>query len=127
MTRSNRKIELDLRFRKKIARTFGVTMQSVGNALGYDSGKGQTDLAKRIRMMALEHGGRHSVTWLECETIHNEATGYMVQTFDNGAKLVMDKHTGDAEVLDPKGVVRMRRENILVREIYVLQKYAAAF
>ncbi|MBQ7421324.1 MAG: hypothetical protein IJV27_04190 [Prevotella sp.] len=122
-----RRIEVSSDVRRKIEKVFGVTGRTVSNALNYTGERGQTDLAKRIRVMALENGGRHVVTLPECETIHDERSGQMVQTFLNGAELVIDKNTGDAKVRDPKGKVRMRRENILVKDIYVLQECAMTF
>lgn len=42
--------------RKKIAQTFGVTPKTVFNALTYDKKRGFTDVATRIRKMAIENG-----------------------------------------------------------------------
>lgn len=85
--------------------------------------RGYTDLASRIRVMALNNGGRHIVCLPECETIHNENDGTMVQTFGNGAKLILYKKTGDIEV-EFKGTVRLRRKDARVSQIYEIQDYA---
>ncbi len=119
------KIEVSQEVRNKIMKAFGVTSKSVSNALNYTGERGQTDLAKRIRRMAMNNGGRRMAYWPECETIHDEGTGEMVQTFRNGAKLVIRKDTGDA-VVYYKGVARQRQENISIRQLYMLQEFAAA-
>lgn len=121
------KIEVSKEVRDKIVKTFGVTPQTVTNALNYSGGtRSESDLAKRIRRMAMENGGRRMAYWPECETIFDEVNGTMVQMFGNGAKLTIDKHTGDAEV-EYKGRVMKRDKDISVKMIYVLQEYAMAF
>ncbi len=123
----DKRIKVSDDLRRKIAKAFGVTETTVRNALRYDAKKGQTETAVKIRMMAVQNGGVPTVSLPECECIHDEVKGLMVQTFNNGAVLTIDKHTGDAEVKDAKGVVRMRKEKISVPQIHVLQEYAAAF
>lgn len=120
------KIEVSKEVRDNIAKTFGVTGVMVSYALTYNKARGNSDLAKKIRKMAMENGGRRMAYWPECETIHNEVNGTMIQVFGNGAVLTIDKHTGDARV-DYKGKTMMKREDISVREIYIMQEYAAAF
>lgn len=121
----NRRIEVTTEVRRKIEKTFGVTRKTVANALNYTGDRGQTDLAKRIRVMALENGGRHMVSWPECETIH-DALGMMRQIFDNGSKIEVDKRTGDACWFDPKGVKRGEQKNISIQQLYVMQELAAS-
>lgn len=122
----NRRIEVTTEVRRKIEKTFGVTRKTVANALNYTGDRGQTDLAKRIRVMALENGGRHMVSWPECETIHDEGTGEMIQTFDNGARLVINKKTGYAVVKYPNGEPHMGWDNVKVTQIPVLQEIAVS-
>ena len=122
----DKRIKVSDDLRRKIAKTFGVTETTVRNALRYDAKKGQTETAVKIRMMAVQNGGVPTISLPECETIHDKKNGTMVQTFGNGAVLIIDKSTGNARV-DYKGETRMRQENILVTQIYVLQEYAAAF
>lgn len=125
MESNNRRIEVTGEVRSKIMRTFGVSRQTVGNALNYRGERGQSDLAKRIRIMALENGGRHMVSWPECETIH-DALGMMIQTFDNGSKIEVNKNTGDACWFDPKGMKRGEQKNITIQQLYVMQELAAS-
>lgn len=120
------KIEVTKAVRELIMKAFCVSNQTVTNALNYSGGtRSESDLAKRIRKMAMQNGGRRMAYWPECETIHDEANGMMVQTFANGAVLTIDKHTGNAKV-DYLGKTRMRQEDISVKQLYVLQEYAAA-
>lgn len=121
----NRRIEVPVEVRSKIMKAFGVTRQTVGNALNYRGERGQSDLAKRIRIMALQNGGRHMASWPECETIH-DAFGMMRQVFDNGSKIEVDKSTGDACWFDPKGVKRGEQKNITIQQLYVMQELAAS-
>ncbi len=122
----DKRIKVSDDLRRKIAKAFGVTETTVRNALRYDAKKGQTETAVKIRMMAIQNGGVPTVSLPECETIHDEKNGTMVQTFGNGAVLTIDKSTGNARV-DYKGKTCLRQQNILVTQIYVLQEYAAAF
>ena len=119
-----RRIKVSDDLRRKIAKTFGVTETTVRSALRYDAKKGQTDTAVKIRVMALKNGGVVTVSLPECETIHDEKNGTMVQTFGNGAKLVLDKNDGTA-VAFYKGCARMRWENVMVSQIHVIQEYTA--
>lgn len=124
MVTNNRRIEVSTEVRKKLIKTFGVTERTVCNALGYSGTRGQTDLAKRIRVMALMNGGRHTVTWPECETIH-DANGIMRQTFENGCVIEVDKRTGDAKWFDQKGVIRGEMKDITIPQLHVMQEQAA--
>ena len=124
--KGNVKIEVSQEVRRKIEKTFGVTGKTVSNALNYTGERGQTELAKKIRKMAMENGGRRMAYLPAFETAHTH-DGVMEQTFDNGAKLVADMHTGAVDVFDPKGVLRKQSENVSIPELYVLQNMAAAF
>ncbi len=53
--------------RKKIAKVFGCSERTVWNALGFDSKRGDSDKAARIRKMAMENGGEVMVTLPEKE------------------------------------------------------------
>ena len=79
-----------------LQKLFGVTIQTIYTALNLD--KPETDVRRRIRKAALERGGEIMVTLREMETIH-DANGMMIQTFPNGARLEINKHTGETKVL----------------------------
>lgn len=119
------KIEVSQEVRKKIMKAFGVSNQTVVNALNYSGGaRSQSDMAKRIRRMAMENGGRRMAYYPECETIHDE-NGIMRQVFDNGSTIEVDKHTGDARWFDNGGKLRGEQRDITVRQLYVMQETAA--
>ena len=121
------KIEVSQEVRNEIRKAFGVSNQTVVNALNYSGGtRSQSDLAKRIRSMAMNNGGRHMLYLPECETIHDEGTGEMIQTFGNGAKLIINKETGNAMVTYPNGCPYLGYENVIVRQIPALQEIAAS-
>lgn len=79
-----------------LQKLFGVTLQTIYTALNLD--KPETEVRKRIRKAALERGGEIMVTLREVETIH-DANGMMIQTFPNGARLEINKHTGETRVI----------------------------
>ena len=113
--------------RRKIIKVFKVTGKTVYNALSYKGGvRSNSDLAKRIRIMALENGGVPCVTYPECETIH-DARGIMRQTFNNGCWLEVDKHTGDAQWFTPDGRKRGEEKDISIPRLYIMQEQAAGF
>ena len=121
------KIELSQEARKKIMKAFGVGYQTVTNALNFSGdGRGQTELARKIRKAAMENGGKRMAYFPAFETAHTH-NGIMRQEFDNGATLEADMHTGRVEVKDPKGVLRKVSENVSIPELYVLQNMAMAF
>jgi len=124
--KGNVRIEVSTEVRKKLEKIFGVTGKTVSNALNYAGERGATELAKKIRRAAMENGGRRMAYLPAFETAHTH-NGIMTQTFDNGAKLVADMHTGSVEVFDTKGVLRHQSENVSIPELYVLQNMAAAF
>lgn len=121
------KIEISKEVREKIMKTFGVSNQMVVNAMNYSgNGRGETELAKRIRRMAMKNGGRRMAYLPAFETAYTH-NGIMTQEFDNGAKLIADMHSGEVKVIDPKGVVRERVENASIPQLYVMQNVAAGF
>ena len=97
--------------RSKIEKVFKVGPQTVWRALRY-KGKG-TDTERRIRKMAIECGGIVMVVVPEMETMY-DADGYMRQYFPNGAMLEIDKTSGFAAIISPKG---KRHSVTLIRDI----------
>lgn len=120
------KIEVSQVVREKIKKLFDVSDAMVSYALNYNEQKGQSDLSKKIRKMAIENGGRRMAYLPAFETAfcHN---GIMTQEFDNGATLEADMHSGRVVVKGPNGVVRNVSVNVSIPELYVLQNMAMAF
>lgn len=120
-----RRIDTTKELRQRAMKVFGVTEQTVFNAIGFDSKRGNTDKAKRIRSYLLQNGGVMLVELKEVETIH-DADGYMRQYFPNGAMIEVDKKTGNLkgyyrgkEVMDFKDVkIRHLQDIQQVMEIW---------
>lgn len=117
-------IHIPMSERKAIAKTLGVTQQSVKNAITYDPERGNTPLAKRIRKMAMEKGGVVMVTLPEVETLFDH-DGYMHQYMPNGAEIIVDKDgTGDCTVTH--GGKELHWKAISVKQLGEIQKLAAS-
>lgn len=108
-----------------IGEAFKVSRVTVNHALYFDEKRGNSDLAKRIRKLALHRGGVLMNELPVFETIHNTASGEMVQEFPNGAKLVAELATGTVKVYDKAGVIRHRVENCTIERLYIEQLFAA--
>ena len=111
--------------RAKLARLFKVEEKTVYLALTY---RRDSDKARKIRYTAVRnYGGVAMCHCPECETIHNvteDGRQLMVQNFDNGIKLEIDKQTGAAVMYDRRGAVVCRRHIEKFPELSELQLYA---
>lgn len=111
--------------RAKLARRFEVEEKTVYLALTY---RRNSATARKIRYTAVnEFGGVPMAHCPECETMHNITAGgrsLMVQNFDNGARLEVDKQTGEAVVYDRRGEVLQRKQIHRVSELSEIQLYA---
>ena len=96
-------IKISTKEKEWIMQAFDVSLVMVNHALGFDKKRGNSDLAKRIRKLALHRGGVLMNELPAFETIHNTAAGEMIQPFENGAKLVMVWTTGNVKVFNKKG------------------------
>ncbi len=105
--------------REFIKKTFGVKDRIVFGALSYEK---DSDLAKRIRKLALERGAVKMVTSKEIETIH-DADGVMTQLLPNGAVIQADKLSGILTVYF-KGVPMITVDNPRLSEIPAIQRSA---
>lgn len=123
-TGRKRFIQIDVENREFIMKSFKVTDRSIRYALSFDKKKGNTDLARRIRKLAMERGGVYMVEAPECETIFDHE-GNMYQRFDNGAELVTDKDSGEVEVWFKDQRVH-HSGDMQLSELYRLQDWAAA-
>jgi len=111
--------------RAKLARLFNVEEKTVYLALTY---RRDSDKARKIRYAAVRnYGGVAMCHCPECETLHEIREGerqLMVQNFDNGIKLEIDKQTGAAVMYDRRGAVVCRRHIEKFHELSELQLYA---
>ena len=111
--------------REFILNLFKVTGRTVDNALRFDAERGNTDLARKIRKVAMEHGGIVMVVSPEAETLF-DADGYMRQYLPNGVLLEFEKEAGNGGCnVYLKGDMVRRYDNVQVRDIPDIQNWAA--
>ena len=106
--------------REFLAKAFGVTKEMVSYALNFHPVKGQSDLAKKIRCIAVQ-----LVTAPASEVVH-DADNMMRQHFENGWMWEGDKNTGVLELKDEKGDVVERIEHALLTDIKTVQEKVEA-
>ncbi len=107
--------------REFLAKAFGVTKEMVSYALNFHPVKGQSDLAKKIRCLAVQRGGFELVTAPASEVVH-DADNMMRQHFENGWMWEADKHTGLLLVKNEKGEIVERVENAYIKTIEAVQQ-----
>ena len=109
----------------KLARSFNVKEKTVYLALTYQR---NSPAAKKIRYTAVKvFGAKPMHHCPECETLHNiteDGRDLMVQNFDNGIRLEIDKRTGEAVMYNRHGAVIGRRQIEKIPELAELQLYA---
>lgn len=110
--------------REFIMKVFGVTGRTVMNAIRFDSERGDTDLARRIRKVALERGGIVMVETPEIECLF-DSDGYMRQYLPNNTLLEFGFADGGCDVFH-KGERVRRYENVAVSDIKHIQRWALA-
>ena len=111
--------------KKWIEQALNISRVMLNHALYFDPKRGNSDLAKRIRKLALHRGGVLMNELPAFETIHNTVAGEMVQPFENGAKLVMAWATGNVKVFDKKGNVCRDVHIRTIEELTEMQLFAA--
>lgn len=104
-----------------LCKAFGVTKVMVSYALNYHPTQGQSELAKKIRNLALQRGGYMLVTAPASEVVY-DADGVFKQYFENGWMWEADKHTGLLLVKNEKGEIVERVENARIKTIESVQK-----
>lgn len=109
--------------REFIAKAFGITERSVFNAIRFDDRRGETELARKVRKLAMERGGIVMVEIPEIETLH-DADGYMRQYLPNDVLLEFSREDGGCDVFH-KGMKVRHYENVLVRDIPKIQNWAS--
>ena len=80
-----------------LIKTFGVTKTMVSYALNYHPQWGNSELAKKIRHLAVQRGGFELVTAPASEVVH-DADNMMRQHFENGWMWEGNKNTGVLEL-----------------------------
>lgn len=121
-----RAIDVSTKVREGIRKTFKVSDQAIWLALTFDPKRGMSDKAKRIRQYAKINGGIETVVAEKSDTLLFDHEGSFRQYFSNGAVLEFDKKTGNATIYF-KGKEMASADNVLVREMPLLQMMAAGF
>lgn len=109
-----------------IGTALNVSRSMIDFALFFDAKRGNSDLAKRIRKLALHRGGVLMNELPAFETIHNTVAGEMVQPFENGAKLVLVWATGSLKIFNKKGELCRDIHINTIEELTNAQCFAAA-
>ena len=124
-TASKRYIDVTEEAKTKLAKALECTAHFVYLALTY---RRNSELARKVRYAAVrEYDGKPMGHYPECETLHNiteDGRDLMVQNFDNGVRLEIEKHTGAAVVYNRNGAVIGRRQIVKFPELAELQLYA---
>ena len=107
-----------------IMKALGVTERTVFNAIRFDSKRGDTELARKIRKLAMERGGIAMVEIPEIECLF-DADGYMRQYLPNNTILEFSFENGGCDVFH-KGEKVRHYENVVVSNIKNIQNWALA-
>ena len=107
-----------------IMKALGVTERTVFNAIRFDSKRGDTELARKIRKLAMERGGIVMVEIPEIECLF-DADGYMRQYLPNNTILEFSFENGGCDVFHEGEKVR-HYENVVVSNIKNIQNWALA-
>ena len=112
-------IHITKEVRSKIKKTFKVSGVMLWKALSFES---QSDLAQRIRKMALENYGIVMNELPAMETFHDH-DNYMRQYLPNGVLLEFNKNDGTGDVF-LRGVRVKRYHNVSITDIEAIQQWA---
>lgn len=107
-----------------IMKALGVTERTVFNAIRFDSKRGDTELARKIRKLAMERGGIVMMEIPEIECLF-DADGYMRQYLPNNTILEFSFENGGCDVFH-KGEKVRHYENVVVSNIKNIQNWALA-
>ncbi len=124
-TTSERYINASKDVMATIARLFDVTEKYVYLCLTY---RKNNETARKIRYTAVEHYGAIPMChYPECETLHNtseDGRQFMVQNFDNGVTLRVDKRTGEAWITNRRGATVVHKQCISIPQLSEIQVLA---
>nr|DAL70323.1 MAG TPA: hypothetical protein [Caudoviricetes sp.] len=110
--------------REFIMKALGVTQRSVFSAIHFEERRGNTELARKIRKLAMDRGGIVMVELPEIETLH-DADGYMRQYLPNDTLLEFSREDGGCDVFHKGRKVR-HYDNVVIKDIPGIQNWAAA-
>ena len=105
--------------REFIMKALGVTQRSVFSAIHFEERRGNTELARKIRKLAMDRGGIVMVELPEIETLH-DADGYMRQYLPNDTLLGFSREDGGCDVFHKGRKVR-HYDNVVIKDIPGIQ------
>ena len=109
--------------REFIAKSFGVSERTVRNAITFDDRRGNSELAAKIRKLAMERGGIVMVG-TEIETLY-DYDKVMRQYCPNGALIEIDRKDSSGQVIF-KGETVKTYEHVTLSDIDEIQAFASA-
>lgn len=107
-----RRIVIDSEKRQEVRSVFNVSERMMSHALNYTR---DSDLARKIRSLALQKGGKVVGEELTLET-HFKSNGDMVQCWGNRAKLVAERASGKVRVF-VDGELDREYDNLTITEL----------
>ena len=110
--------------REFIMKALGITERMVLYATRFDSKRGDTELARKVRKLAMDRGGIVMVEIPEIECLF-DADRYMRQYLPNNTLLEFSFDDGGCDVFH-KGEKVRRYENVVVSDIKNIQNWALA-
>jgi len=110
--------------REFIAKCFGVSERTVRNAITFDDRRGNSELAAKIRKLAMERGGIVMVVTPEIETFY-DYDKVMRQYCPNGALIEIDRKDSSGQVIF-KGETVKTYEHVTLSDIDEIQAFALA-
>lgn len=116
-----KKISVTKENREFLMKAFGVTERMVFKALAFQS---DTDLAKKIRRLALQRGGFVMNIGPDLECFH-DSDNFMYQYLPNGAILEFNKNTGCCDAFFD-GVRVKHWDGVMTNVIKDIQAWATA-
>lgn len=103
-TTSKRYVDVTNAAKSKLAKLFKCTETFIYMALTY---RKNSEKARKVRYVAIrDYQGKPMHHCPECETLHNttkDGRSVMVQNFDNGVQLIVDKGNGNVDLFNRKG------------------------
>ena len=105
-----------------LAKAFGITPRMVFSAVHFES---DSELARKVRNLAMERGGIVMVEAPEAETLF-DADGYMRQYLP-GDVLLEFKYADNSCTVFVKGEERRRFDDVHVSDIPYIQEFAGKF
>jgi hypothetical protein len=115
-----RYIEITKSVREDLRNIFNCTDMMILNALTF---KRNTELARKIRKVALDKNGILMTKLPSVETFHDN-DNYMRQYIPNGAVLEFNKNTGEGVVYFDGKAVR-HYDDVSITDIELIQEYAS--